>query len=388
MRVLCTVWTVPSHLRPLLPVVRALLDAGDEVLVVTTEALADAVGATGAQVAAVLRDPDRRTPGVEPPDLGDPMANALAQVMASARLDEQARAVIELARGFGAELVIRDDSEFSGYLAAEMLGLPVVCLAGAMTNDLDARPLAAAVNLHRSALGLDPLTDPGLLYPGPVLDYLPESLSPARTAPSESLRFRQPLEDEPGAALPGELTSIDSDLPVVFAAIGTGWRTWEAHGTADDPYEAMRTLLGALSDVKCAALVSSGGMDCDDMPRADHVLVSDFVPQGLVLQAARLFCTHGGYNSIREAIRAGVPMLVRPSTLDQPTNAAAVARLGLGSVTTGLDRARLAERITRSLADRALEGRVKAAQRAVLALPGVETAPEALRAVSRRRRRG
>ena len=75
------------------------------------------------------------------------------------------------------------------------------------------------------------------------------------------------------------------------------------------------------------------------MRHADHVSVEQFVPQKLVLQSAQLFCTHGGYNSVREAIRAGVPMLVTPFTLDQPENAVAVTLLGLGAVAADPDAA-------------------------------------------------
>jgi len=146
----------------------------------------------------------------------------------------------------------------------------------------------------------------------------------------------------------------------------------------DDPFEWMRTLLAALSDVDCVTVVANGGMDCDDMDRAGHV---PSVPQKLVLPAAQLFCTHGGYNSVRESIRAGVPMLVRPTTMDQPVNAQAVARLGLGCVVSGLDGAELAARIGGALADRELAGRARAAQRRALALPGIETEPETLRAM-------
>jgi N-glycosyltransferase len=337
-RVLCTVWRVPSHTEPLLPVVKALMAAGDEVLVATTEALAPIFTAIGAPVEVVLLEPGDTVLGTLTATYDSPYATAIAGILTRIGLETRTEELIAVAERFGADLVIRDDSELAGYLTAEKLGIPVV--------------------------------------------YLPDALSPALRTPADALRFRQPLEAEPGHVLPAAIASA-GNRPVVFVAIGTAWRTWQQQGSGGgaDPHQVMRTLLAALSDVDCVALVSSGGMDCTDLPHADHVTIEQFVPQKLVLQSAQLFCTHGGYNSVRESIRAGVPMLVTPFTLDQPQNAETVARLGLGAVVTDLDPTAVAELIASSLHDGALAGRARAAQRQVLALPGIETVPTALRAV-------
>jgi N-glycosyltransferase len=380
-RVLCTVWRVPSHTEPLLPVVKALMAAGDEVLVATTEALAPIFTAIGAPVEVVLLEPGDTVLGTLTATYDSPYATAIAGILTRIGLETRTEELIAVAARFGADLVIRDDSELAGYLTAEKLGIPVVCLAGAMSNAFDTAVIAEVANTYRKYLGLAPI-EPAGIYPGPVLDYLPDALSPALRTPADALRFRQPLEAEPGHVLPAAIASA-GNRPVVFVAIGTAWRTWQQQGSGGgaDPHQVMRTLLAALSDVDCVALVSSGGMDCTDLPHADHVTIEQFVPQKLVLQSAQLFCTHGGYNSVRESIRAGVPMLVTPFTLDQPQNAETVARLGLGAVVTDLDPTAVAELIASSLHDGALAGRARAAQRQVLALPGIETVPTALRAV-------
>ncbi|MEV5976615.1 glycosyltransferase [Streptomyces sp. NPDC052114] len=373
-----------SHLEPLLPLVRSLLAAGDEVLVATTEQLAPAVRATGARVETVLADPTTPfAPGsTGRPPLGSPLADKMAALLDVSELTARAKEITALAESFGAELVVRDDSEFAGYLAGEQLDLPVICVAGAMSNTYDHEVMATVLDLFRAELGLPPLTGPAGLYPGALLDYLPESASFSVAPAARTLRFRQPLRDEPGARLPA--IAATGERPLVYAAIGTGWRTWQNQGHGgDDPFRAMADLLAALSEVNCTALVSSGGMDTDGMPRGAHVEVHPFLPQQLVLEASQLFCAHGGYNGIREAIRAGVPMLLRPSTLDQPANAAAMTRLGLGATISGLDVGQLTERIAGALEDTELAGRSRAARAAMLALPGVDTASEVLRTVRR-----
>ncbi|MEU8872193.1 glycosyltransferase [Streptomyces javensis] len=374
-----------SHLEPLLPLVRSLRAAGDEVLVATTEQLAPKVSATGARVETVLQDPTSpfQAGSTGRPPLGSLLADKMAALLDTSELLTRTKEIAALAESFGADLVIRDDSEYAGYLAAELLRLPVVCLAGAMSNTYNHDDLTTVFNLFRTELGLPALTDPSGLYPGALLDYMPESVAFSAAPAPRTVRFRQPRRNEAGARLPE--VAATGERPLVYAAIGTGWRTWRDLGVpgGDDPYRAMTDLLAALSEVECTALVSSGGMDTEGMPRGPHVEVHDHLPQQLLLEAAQLFCSHGGYNGIREAIRAGVPMLVRPSTLDQPANAAAITRLGLGSTVSGLDAGQLAERIVGSLADAELAWRSRAARAGMLALPGVDAAPEVLRTVRR-----
>ncbi len=54
------------------------------------------------------------------------------------------------------------------------------------------------------------------------------------------------------------------------------------------------------------------------------------VPQLEVLKMADVFVTHGGMNSVSEALVYGVPMLVIPFVSDQPVNARCIERLGVG----------------------------------------------------------
>lgn len=60
-------------------------------------------------------------------------------------------------------------------------------------------------------------------------------------------------------------------------------------------------------------------------------LVVRYVPQPVLLRrGCKLFITHGGHNSIMEALCAGVPMLVLPVEGDQFLNGYLVQRAGLG----------------------------------------------------------
>ena len=64
----------------------------------------------------------------------------------------------------------------------------------------------------------------------------------------------------------------------------------------------------------------------------ENFIVRNHIPQVAVLKQAGLFITHGGMNSVSEAMVSGVPMLVIPFVSDQPMNARQVEKLGLGKV--------------------------------------------------------
>jgi len=65
-----------------------------------------------------------------------------------------------------------------------------------------------------------------------------------------------------------------------------------------------------------------------DVP--ENCKIYNEVPQLSVLRQADIFVTHGGMNSISEALVYGVPMVVIPFMSDQPTNARRIEELGLG----------------------------------------------------------
>jgi zeaxanthin glucosyltransferase len=62
----------------------------------------------------------------------------------------------------------------------------------------------------------------------------------------------------------------------------------------------------------------------------DGWLVREFLPQVTLLDSAVAAVTHGGNNSVTEAMTAGVPLLVLPFSTDQFAGAAALEREGFG----------------------------------------------------------
>ncbi len=77
-----------------------------------------------------------------------------------------------------------------------------------------------------------------------------------------------------------------------------------------------------------------------DAERAEHwaarasqsVFVSAYAPYSLLFPRAAVNVHHGGVGTTAQALRAGRPQLIAPYLVDQPDNAARVARLGAGRV--------------------------------------------------------
>ncbi len=109
---------------------------------------------------------------------------------------------------------------------------------------------------------------------------------------------------------------------MLYASLGTVF---------DGGPRLLRTFAAALAPLGGTVVVSTGATDPAALgPLPGDVLARRFVPQPEVLARAALFVTHGGMNSVNEAMYAGVPMLVVPQGADQPMVARRVVELGAG----------------------------------------------------------
>jgi len=100
-------------------------------------------------------------------------------------------------------------------------------------------------------------------------------------------------------------------------------------------------------------IISVGkGVEIDSLgPVPAHVHLRAQVDQIAVLERATLFVSHGGMNSLCEAVSAGTPLLLFPQINDQIPLAQLMEREGLGYV---LDTAALSARSLRAVTKRVL----------------------------------
>jgi MGT family glycosyltransferase len=121
-----------------------------------------------------------------------------------------------------------------------------------------------------------------------------------------------------------EWLSVPSDMPVVYVSFGSFLSV-----RADVQARVVAAL--RRMDVRVALAIGSGDPAVvGELP--SHWLVRDYLPQVQLLRRAALAVTHGGNNSVTEALTCGVPMLVLPFSTDQFAGAAAVENAGLGLV--------------------------------------------------------
>jgi MGT family glycosyltransferase len=159
----------------------------------------------------------------------------------------------------------------------------------------------------------------------------------------------------------------------VFASLGTVFNKTPG---------ALEAIVEALAGERANVIVAIGRDRAADAfgPQPQHVRLEAYVPQALLLPHCDAFVTHGGFNSVKEALGEGVPMVVVPISADQPYSAERCAALGLG--TTVWSHERTADAIRDAVRDVLTEPRYRdsahAFQAEMRALPGPEHMVELL----------
>lgn len=105
--------------------------------------------------------------------------------------------------------------------------------------------------------------------------------------------------------------------PIVYISLGT-----IAKGATSFYQKCVEAFRGEQVDV-----IISTGKTLKNVP--PNVYIYDWVPQMEVLKMADVFVTHGGMNSISEALSSGTPMVIIPLESDQPVNAHCMEKLGV-----------------------------------------------------------
>lgn len=297
--------------------------------------------------------------------------------------------------------LIVDQMEAAGGLVAEAMGLPFVSVACALPVNRepglplpvmpfalgkDARALklydassrvydwmmrgyGRTIALHARAFGLSPR------------HALHECLSPLA-------QISQTLSelDFPRHALPdgfhavGPLRSgqtsfavhwpVDHMRPVVFASLGT----LQGHR-----FRLFKTIARACRSLDLQLLVAHcGGLNAaqaEQLHAHGATFVTDFVDQHAVLQQAQVVITHGGLNTVVDAIASATPVLAIPIAFDQPGVAARLIWHRLGRRASRFASATmLADDLRDLLGDPGYQQRMSALQ------PAIEQAGGVLRA--------
>lgn len=185
--------------------------------------------------------------------------------------------------------------------------------------------LAPSVNGLRRELGLKPIKrifGPWRHSPERLLLAFPAWFARAPDWPATAVHTGFPHFDQGhGLTLSPSLEAfLGAGSPPVVVSFGTAMR--QAREPIVATIEACATL-----GRRVVILAKSGGQIPTPLPpTAFH---SDYEPFSAVLPRAACLIHHGGVGTSAQALRAGVPQLIRPMAFDQHDNAARLTKLGV-----------------------------------------------------------
>jgi len=297
------------------------------------------------------------------------------QIFAGACVRAALPALLEHVEAWRPDVIVREAMEFAGLLAGEQTLVPTVRVAISIETQLEGliAPLVAALNEHRTKLGLPVDAERVALEREPALTQFPSSLWP-EAGSQEFFRFRAADGLTPGplpAALPTAWSQ--AQMPLVYLTLGT------VAGSINELQAAYRLVLDAVASQPVHALLTTGdSLDPASLgPLPENVHVERFVPQAQVLPHVRAVLCHGGSGTVLGTLAAGVPMVVLPLFADQPTNAAQVQAVGAGLSVPyhGATTALLASALERILHEPTFAERARHIAADIAALPHVSEAP-------------
>jgi UDP:flavonoid glycosyltransferase YjiC (YdhE family) len=392
MRVLFTVQPSTGHLHPLVPVAQTFAAAGHDVAVCSSRSFRAEVEAFGLTHVAAGLDwitSDHSTWSAFPPmpAPGPEFGKFVVTVFADITAQQMVPDLLAIAASWKPDLIVRESMEYGGCLAAECLDIPHASIGGNGYSAVDSpdvhyfpgnrrlvhEPLARL----RQYYGLP--ADPENAMP---FRYLHLCFTPPRwdgddaPRPPHTQFLRHTNALRPGATLPAWIDQLD-DRPTILASLGTVFNS--TPGVLEAIVDGLR---GESANVVVAIGPDQDPARFGDVPA--HVRLEHYVLQALMLPHCDLFITHGGFNSVKESLIAGCPMVVLPITADQPYCAARCATLGVGRVIASDQRSADAVRVAvrEVLRDTGYGDRARQFGRDMLNLPGNDRMLELLESLS------
>jgi len=330
MRVLCSTTPMEGVFAPFVPLGKALLAAGHEVLVVTGPDLlrrvaregfaTHAAGPTAMEGAiAAMGDPAVTTaPEGEPWHFGGAMFGA---IIAPAKLP----ALREAAEQFRPDLIVHPPVDLAAPLLATQLGLPSVTYGfGRPMDNHHVNAFATRVAPLWEQNGLDPDPSAGLyrcryLDPSPpILQGEPTGADPVRRP------LRAELPGDSASPLPGWASA--NQRPLVYLSLGTV-------PFFNQP-DKFRLLLADLAEEDIEIAVTVGQLNdpaaLGEQPTNVHV--ERWLSLASLLPRCSAVVCHAGSGTTLAALVCGLPLVLVPQGADQFTNAAACEAAGVATV--------------------------------------------------------
>lgn len=328
-----------GHINPSLPLVRELVQRGEQVIYYASDEFKEKIERVGAQF---------RSYGEKSQQLHNELEGKHGNlILLSFYILKIGQAILPDAindlETDKPDYIIYDSMALWGKFAAQMMKLPAVCsntifvmsekrllnpkvffsfaqgLPYVFPFFLLSRRLAAMYQIPRLRLRQIFIGDADL-----TIVYTSRCFQPDSHQLDKRYRFI-------GPSIPGESNLLckdmdfpaKGDIPLIYISLGTVF---------NNNTKFYNECIRAYKNMECRVIMSVGNaIDLSalkDIPK--NFTVRRHVPQMEVLKRADLFITHGGMNSVSEALFLGVPMIVVPMAADQPIVAVRVKEVGAG----------------------------------------------------------
>lgn len=391
MRVLCTCLPGHGHFNPMLALAQALDRAGHEVAFATAAAFCPHVEATGftafpagLSLADQIDQARRRYPDQDRLAAMERFEQFVPRMLAGVAAPARAGDLVPLTREWGPDVLVHDETEFAGAVAAAAAGVPwadqsVGILRPLAMARLAGEVLAPVAERYRVELG-----EFGGLFRYLYLDVAPPSLqSPEIAAVPVAHRVQNAVIDPgtEGETLPGWVGDLPPDRPVVYVSLGT---VFSARAR-----EVFAAVLEGLRSEPVSVILTVGHDNDPEAfgPQPEHVHIERFIPQSLLLPYCNAVVNQGG-TAILAILAHGLPLLVLPQGANQFHNAAACVAAGVGRrlLPGEITPEAVRREVQALLWDPALQAGARQVQRELAQMPGPERGVALLEQLAAERR--
>jgi len=310
------------------PLARAAVAAGHEVGFATAaefcphvEKAGFAAFPAGPSLPEQLEEAARRFPEqhAQPPGK-ERFLSFVPRMLAGVAAPPRAADLLPILREWEPGLLVHDETELGGPLAAAVAGIPWVDHSVGFFRPIEMARLAGET--------LAPLQEEWGVEIGPFaglyrylyLDVCPPSL-------------QSPEVDRIDVAHPMQNANIDSGderLPAWIEDLPDQPTVYVSLGTLHQSREAFTTILEGLrdEDLNVIVTIGKGGDPATLGPQPDNVHVEQFIPQSALLPHCDLVVNQGG-TAILPILAHGLPLLVLPRAANQFHNAEACVAAGV-----------------------------------------------------------
>lgn len=395
MRILFTTIPAMGHFHPLVPLAKATQKAGHDVAFASSRSIHPQIEASGFTAFSIddsSAEVDRTSVVERVLQLPAGTRSLLASIEVFIGMSAKALPnLLEICKRWQPDLIVREEYEFSGAVAAEVLGLPHAAVQVTYSSNWQtslgaefASFAAHHLDKVRAICGLP--SDPNLdmLYRHLFLSFDPPSLlDPKVMMPATTKHVRAEVFDRSSLeALPDYLTR-PFERPLIYITLGT-----EAPNLPTIFPSVYRTILGGLRDEPGTVVLTVGRKrDPQELgPQPANVHVERYIPQSLLLPHVDVVVTHGGHNTVLAALNLGLPLVFTPFFADQFPNAKRCVELGVGQILgkDELSPENVQRAVREVLRDKRYRENAKRIQAEIEELPGLEYGVELLEALAKR----